>query len=86
MDLWSPGRQDDGDGNKGYLMNAMCYITKFVVSIPNVDISDASLVQLFMANVVLSFCMCSIVVIDNGSTFKGGFWPCILQYTLHTGA
>lgn len=73
MDLRSHGHQDDNNGNKGYLMNAMCDITQFVVSSLTVDISVASLAQLFVANIILSFGMCSAVVIDDVSTFKGAF-------------
>ena len=73
VDLWSPGLHEDADGNKGYLMNSMCDITQFVVSSPTTDITAAHLAQLFMADVVLTFGMCSVVVIDDGSSFKGVF-------------
>ena len=54
-------------------MNSMCNITQFLVSSPTVDISAAYLAQLFMVDVVLTSGMCSIVVVDDGSSFKGLF-------------
>lgn len=54
-------------------MSLMCDITQFVVSSPTTEITAAHLVQLFMADVVLSFGIVSIVVIDNVSSFKGVF-------------
>ena len=51
----------------------MCDITQFMVSSVTSDIILAALAQLFMSDVVLTFGMCSVVVIDDGSTFKGVF-------------
>ena len=73
MDLWVPGHQEDTDRNKEYLMNSMCDISQFVISSPTTDITAAHLTQLFVADVVLSFGMCSVVVIDDGSSFKNVF-------------
>ena len=55
---------------KGYLMNSMCNINQFVISSPIVDISVAHLAQLFMVDVLLTFDMCLVVVVDNSSLFK----------------
>ena len=73
VDLWAPGLQEDTDGNKGYLMNSMCDISQFIISSPTTDITAAHLAQLFMADVILSFGMCSVVVIDDGSSFETVF-------------
>ena len=73
VDLWSPGVNEDMDGNKGYLMNSMCDITQFIVSSPTVDITAANLAQMFCADVIFSFGMCSVVVVDDGSSFKNVF-------------
>ena len=54
-------------------MNIMCDLTQFIVSSPTQDIDAASLAQLFMSDVIITFGMCSIVVIDDGSTFKRVF-------------
>ena len=70
VDLWSPRQQEDDDGNKGYLMNLMCDISQFVVSLATTDITAAHLAQLFMKDVVLSLGMCSVAVIDDGCSFK----------------
>lgn len=73
VDLWAPGLQEDDDGNKVYLMNSMCNISQFVVSSPTTDITVAHLAQLFMKYVVLSFDMCSVVIIDDVTSFKQVF-------------
>lgn len=73
VDLWALGLQEDKDGNKGYLMNSMCNISQFVVSSATMDITTANLAQLFMKDVVLSFGMCLVVVIDDDSSFKQVF-------------
>ena len=69
-DLWAPGQHEDDDGNEGYLMNSMCDISQFVISSPTTNITAAHLAKLFMVEFVLSFDMCSVMVIDNGSSFK----------------
>ena len=74
VDLWSPGTAvTNKQGDTGYLMNSMCDLTQFVVSTITFDITSHALAKLFMADVILSFGMCAIVVIDDGSTFKGHF-------------
>ena len=74
VDLWSPGGVvTDDKGNKGYLLNAMCDITQFAITIPTYQINAATMATLFMENVVLTLGMCAVVVIDDGSPFKGVF-------------
>ena len=73
VDLWSSGCVENKEGAKGYLLNSMCDITQFVVSSATSDISSAALTQLCISDVVLTFGMCSVVVIDDGSIFKGVF-------------
>ena len=51
-------------------MNSVCDISQFVVSSATTDIAAAHLAQLFMKDVVLSFGMCSVVVINDGSSIK----------------
>ena len=57
----------------GYLMNSMCDLTQFIVLSPTLDIDTASLAQLFVSDVITNFGMCSVVVIDDGYTFKSVF-------------
>ena len=73
LDLWSLGGTEDSSGLKIYLLNSMCDLTQFNVSSVANFILAETLEQLFMADVLLTFGMCSIVVIGNGSTFKGVF-------------
>ena len=91
VDLWHPGVNENMDGNKGYLMNSMCDITQFIVSSPTVDITAAHLAQLFCADVIFSFGMCSVVVIDDGSSFKNMFMDmckklCLTYWVLSRGS
>ena len=73
VDIWSPGATVNENEDKGYLMNSICDMTQFVVPSITYSIASASLAQLFMSEVILSFGMCSVVVINDGSTFKGAF-------------
>ena len=73
MDVWSPSVTEDVAGQKIYLLNSMYDLTQFTVSSSTTCIHSEILVQLFMAEVLLTFGICSVVVIDDGSTFKGSF-------------
>ena len=73
VDLWSPGAIEDDTGNKGYLLNSMDDISQFIISSPTTDITAVHLGKLFMAEVIFAYGMCSVVVIDDGSSFKGVF-------------
>lgn len=72
VDLWSPGNTEI-KGKKGYLLNSLCDLTQFAISSVTYNITALELSQLFMSDVVLSFGMCAVVVVDAGSTFKGIF-------------
>ena len=70
VDLWSPGTVVTNDqGNTGYLMNSMCDLTQFVISTITFNITSRALAKLFILDVILSFGMCAVVVIDDGRTF-----------------
>ena len=73
VDLWSPGLTEDSSGHKIYLLNCMCALTQFIVSSITTNTDSCTLAQVFMSEVVLTFGMCSMVVIDDGSTFKSVF-------------
>ena len=73
VDLWLPGLTENSNGNKLYLMNCMCDLTQFFISSVTASIDAGTLAEIFMADVVLSFGMCYVVVIDDGSTFKSVF-------------
>lgn len=83
VDLWSPGATLDTYGNTSYLMNSMCDITQFVISSPIVEIEAASLANIFVADVIMKFGMYSVVVIDDGSTFKNTFMDMCKKIRLH---
>ena len=73
VDLWSPGHISNNQGQKGYLLNSMCDLTQFVISTPTFNITAGHLAMIFMEQVVLSFGMCAVVVVDDGSSFKSTF-------------
>lgn len=74
VDLWSPGDVvTNKEGHKGYLLNSMCDITQFTIATPTFNITAAYLATQFMEHVVLTFGMCAVVVIDDGSPFKSTF-------------
>ena len=54
-------------------MNAMCDMAQFVVSKPTKNTTASYLARLFMEHVLLKFGFCAIVVVDDGSTFRGLF-------------
>jgi hypothetical protein len=54
-------------------MNTMCDMSQFVVSSITFDITALQLSQLFMSDVVLTFGMCAVLVVDEGSSFKSVF-------------
>ena len=66
-------RSSDAKGKKGYLLNSMCDISQFLVSSPTVDINAAHLAQLFVPDAIMTFGICSVIVINNGSSFKEVF-------------
>ena len=73
VDLWMPGHLTDDNNNTVQCMNAMCDLTQFVVSTLVDDATSENLARLFMENVVLSFGMVAVVVVDADSKFLNDF-------------
>lgn len=72
--LWSPGTtDDDADENKINLLSFMCDLSQFIVSSNTTSTEDHILDHIFMPDVIMTFGMNSVVVIDDGSPFKGIF-------------
>ena len=76
VNLWSPGKFIDDDGNTLQLMNCMCALTQFVISIIVDDARSDTLAKLFIEQVVLSFGMVAVVVVNADSKFLGLFEKC----------
>lgn len=70
VDLSWPDFTEDDNLDKAYLKNSMCDVTQFVSLSPTTSIDTVALAQLFMSDVLLYFGVCSILVIDDGSTFQ----------------
>ena len=71
-DLWSPGHVEGPNGTF-HVLNAMCDLTQFVVSVITDKVTAASLAEIFMERVILTYGMCAVVVVDDGSNFKAEF-------------
>ena len=68
-----PGLIEGVGKEKSYSMNSMCDLTQLIVSSPTLDIDTASLAQIFVSDVIINFRVYSVVLIDDGSTFKSVF-------------
>ena len=54
-------------------MNSMCDMYQFVVVVPVPDETSATLVDRFVQHVLMKFGMCYLIVLDDGTLFKGAF-------------
>ena len=73
VDLWAPGNLVEYNGDTLQLMNTMCDLTKFVVSILVEEATSEMLGKLFMEQAVFTFGMVAVVVMDADSNFLGLF-------------
>ena len=64
-----PGELLDEEGRTLQLMNCMCDLTQFVISFIVKEANYMNLGKLFMKQVVLSFGMVTVVVVDTDSKF-----------------
>ena len=74
INLWSPGATENNTGDKIYLLNGIFDFTQCVVSSVTDNVESVALVHIFMSDIVMNFSMFLVVVIDDGSTFKGGLF------------
>ena len=72
VDFWMPGKFTDSKGNTA-LINSMCDMSQFVVIEPVPDKSSTTLADHFFQHVLMKFCLCYLVVLDDGNLFKGAF-------------
>jgi hypothetical protein len=72
VDLFSMG-EVEGNGVQEHVMNTMCDMTQFVITTPVPDTAAHVLAPIFMQEVLLKVGFCVMVVVDDGSTFKGIF-------------
>ena len=86
IDIWCPIHILEPTGNRGILINVMCNIMQFVISTPTYNITAENLTKLFMVEVFLNFGTCAVIVVNNGSTFKGNFQNCAKPLILPVGA
>ena len=70
IDLWVPGELISSDGKKQYVMNCLCDMTQFVISIIAENPTASLLAKLFAEQVIFTFGMVSVIVVDADSKFK----------------
>ena len=71
-DLWLTGNFTDSSGNVT-LMNVMCDMTQFVIVVPVPNETASTLAENFVQHVLLKFGIRHLVILDDGSSFKGFF-------------
>ena len=69
VDLWMPGKLVDEEGRTLQLMNCMCDLTQFIIFTIAKEDTSMNLGKLCMGQVVLSFGMVAVVVVDADSKF-----------------
>ena len=69
LDFWMHGKLIDDTGNTLQLMNCMCDLTKFVISILVSDTRAVILAKLFMEQVVFTTGMVVVKVVDAGRKY-----------------
>jgi hypothetical protein len=87
VDLWAPGEIANYRGET-YLMNSMCDLTGFVLVTATNDTTAHNLARLLVQDVLLKVGFCGLIVVDDGSTFKGLFKAVcsLLNIDLHVAA
>ena len=69
IDLWQPGAVSDKDGFK-YLLNAMCDLSQFVISVPIKNADAATIAKALLQDILFKVGLCGVIVVDDGSGFK----------------
>ena len=73
IDIWSPLTVLHKNQEGCRLINDMCDLTQFVILSIKTDTKAESLAKLFMEEVVLSFGMVALVLVDADRRFRGAF-------------
>ena len=55
------------------LIYVMCYMNQSVVVVPVPNEASTTLAYYFMQCVLIKFGLCHLIVLDDGTTFKGSF-------------
>ena len=84
LDIWSPGsvlnKHEDGE----HILNCMCDLTQFIVSCILIDTRSEALSNLFMEQVILTFGIVAVAVMDADrwflSTFEATYKPIKLTF------
>ena len=72
LDVWMLEYHIDSNGNIA-LMNSMCDTSQFVVVVHIHDEASATLADHFVQHVLIKFCICYLVVLDDDTPFKEAF-------------
>lgn len=83
VDLWQPGKLTTSSGKNIFLLNCMCDLTQFVVSEITESPNASILAKTFMDHVILTFGICSVIVVDADSKFKDVFKEMCKKLNIH---
>ena len=67
--IWSPGETTSGTCAK-CILNCVCGMSQFVVAVADQHVNASELTRAFVANVLLKFGLCLVIVVDDPSLFK----------------
>ena len=73
VDVWIHGKLVDDIGHSIQVMNCMCNLTQVIINILVNNVRAKTLAKLFMEQVVLSFGMVDVIVVDADRKFLSLF-------------
>ena len=73
LDIWSPGNVLNEYEDREHILNCMCDLTQFIVSCILIDKRSEALSKIFIEQVILTFGMVAVVVVDANSLFRSTF-------------
>ena len=73
LDIWSPGNVLNEHEDGGHILNCMCDLTQFIVSCILIDTRSEALSKIFIEQVILTFGMVAVVVVDADNRFRSTF-------------
>ena len=76
VDIWSPGEVTSPTGAK-WVLNSMCDMTQFVVSVGLSHVNSAELSRAFMESVLLKLGFCVVVVVDDDTNLCHYLKKCV---------
>ena len=73
LDIWSPVNVLNEHEDGGHILMCMCDLTQFIASCILIDTRSEDLSICFMEQVILTYGMVAVVVVDADSWFRSTF-------------